>query len=463
MKPRSRRTFLRHAALLSATLPLGLSRAKAAEASTTAPARPPASPRPAPNLPTMVEADGRLRLDFSEESLVLAGGLQPSMLCLKSGAIVLQAQVPEKPFPSERMHYFSALGTVVSRDGAKTWSRIPLKPDENGLNMEGGIVQLRDGTILALDTYITPGRRPDEGIGQLYVSRDDWRTVEGPHDVIFDLPDSAYPSKDDGGRPHEALRLHRRILELPNGDLLTTYYGWKKGDATPCPYEPRMIKTRAMLARSSDRGRHWKFVSTIAVDPNVGTEGFGEPVLARVSQGSQAGRLICQMRTGHELYETISDDEGATWRPARPRVYANLDIRRTELWVDLFRHRRGKKGPLDENNLEELTGAVVDPDLLELRSGLFVAAFGVRIPQKACWAEPRHPWNGNYLAFSRDQGQTWSNVVRMTSGVLTTHYMAIEETPADNRIFVTYDLGGWSKGMNRDIYGRFVNITVKPA
>ena len=57
----------------------------------------------------------------------------------------------------------------------------------------------------------------------------------------------------------------------------------------------------------------------------------------------------------------------------------------------------------------------------------------------------------------------WSNVVRMTSGVLTTHYMAIEETPADNTVYVTYDLGGWSKGMNRDIYGRFVNIAVKPA
>jgi hypothetical protein len=36
--------------------------------------------------------------------------------------------------------------------------------------------------------------------------------------------------------------------------------------------------------------------------------------------------------------------------------------------------------------------------------------------------------------------------------------MAIEETLTDNRLFVTYDLGGWSKGMNRDIYGRFVEV-----
>ena len=464
MKLPSRRQFLYNTALLSAAAPLALTTLSAAEAG-SAPATaatPPPSPRKSPsNLPCMVEADGHLRLDFTDEQLVLAGGLQPSMLVMKSGAIVVQAQMPEKSIPTERMHYPSALATVVSRDGAKTWTRIPLKPGENGLNMEGGIVQLRDGTILSLDTYITRSAKPDRGLGQLYSSTDDWRTVTGPQEVIFDLPNSDFPSKDDGGRPHEAQRLHRRILELPNGDLLTTYYGWKKGDATPCPYEPRMIKTRVMLARSTDRGRHWSFVSTVAVDPRVGTEGFGEPVIVRVSHGPHAGRLICQMRTGRELYEAISDNEGATWSAARPRTFANLDINRTELWVDMFRHLKGKKGPLDETNLEELPGAVVDPDLIELRSGLLVAAFGVRITQKACWQEPRHPWNGNYLAFSRDHGETWSNVVRMTSGVLTTHYMAIEETPTDNTIYVTYDLGGWSRGMNRDIFGRFVKVTAK--
>jgi hypothetical protein len=410
----------------------------------------------------MVEADGHLRLDFAEERLVLAGGLQPSMLVTKSGTIIVQAQLPEKPFPTERMHYPSALGTVVSRDNGQTWTRIPLKPGDNGLNMEGGIAQLRDGTILSLDTYMIPSReRAEQGVGQLYVSKDEWRTVEGPLDAFFDLPNTSFPSKDDGGRPHEAQRLHRRILELPNGDLLTTFYGWMKGDNTPSTYESRMIKSRVMLARSSDRGRHWKFVSTVAVDPSVGTEGFGEPVIGRVSKGPRAGRLICFMRTGRELYEATSDDEGRTWTKARPRTFAGLDINRTELWVDMFRHVKGRKGFLDEKNTDELPGAVVDPDLIELRSGLLVAAFGVRITQKGCWAEPRHPWNGNYLAFSHDHGETWSNVVRLTSGVLTTHYMAIEETPTDNRIFVTYDLGGWSKGMNRDIYGRFVDVTVK--
>ena len=460
----TRRTFLKRTAVLTAAWPLAKPPTlAAAEASAPVVAPAPVAPKKnTPNLPTMVEADGRLRLDFTEERLVLAGGLQPSMLVMKSGAIVVQGQLPEKPVDTARMHYPYALGTVVSRDGGATWTRQPLAPGDNGVNLEGGIVQLRDGTILALDTYVTKGRRDGEAFGQLYTSTDDWRTVSGPKDVPFALPGAIYPSKDDGGRPHEAQRLHRRILELPNGDLLTTYYGWQEGDATPSTYEPRMIKSRVFLARSTDGGQHWRLVSTVAVDSAVGTEGFGEPVIVRVSKGPHAGRLICQMRTGRELYEARSDDEGRTWTRARPRVFANLDVNRTELWVDMFRHLRGRSGKmLDEKNLEELPGAVVDPDLIELRSGLLMAAFGVRITQKGCWSEPRHPWNGNYLAFSRDHGDTWSNVVRMTSGVLTTHYMAIEETPTDNRLFVTYDLGGWSKGMNRDIYGRFVTITEK--
>jgi hypothetical protein len=415
------------------------------------------------NIPEMIEADGKLRLNFSEEQLVLPRGLQPALLRTASGALVVQAQIPQKPFPTSRMVYPSAMETRISRDGGVTWTLIPLKPGENGLNMEGGATQLRDGTIVALDTYITPGKNPDEGLGQLYTSTNDWRTLEGPTEVRFELPEvNFFASKDDGGHPHDAQRLHRRILELPNGDLLTTFYGQLKGDKTPSTYMPTMMKARVMLVRSLDRGKHWQLISTVAVDPSIGTEGFDEPVLARLSKGPKAGRLICLMRTGRELREAYSDDGGTTWSPHRPRVFGGLDVYRTELWVDHFRNFKGSKGKLlDENNPDELRGAVVDPDLIELRSGLLVAAFGVRIPQKACWAHPEHSWNGNYLAFSTDHGETWSNVVRMTSGVLTTHYMAIEETLTDNKIFATYDLGGWSKGMNRDIWGRFVEVTIK--
>jgi glycosyltransferase involved in cell wall biosynthesis len=430
---------------------------------TTLPAQSKAGTARRTNIPEMVEADGSLRFDYGDEILILPGGLQPSLLRTASGSLVVQAQIPRKAFDSARMHYPWAMETRISRDDGKKWLLFPAPPNENGVNIEGGAIQLHDGTILALDTYITPGKREGEGIGQLYTSTNDWQTLEGPEDVSFQLPGAQfYGSKDDGGHPHDAQRLHRRILELPNGHLLTTYYGWMKGDATPSTYMPSMIKSRVVLVRSQDRGRHWQLVSTVAVDPALGTEGLGEPVLARLAHGPKRGRLLCLMRTGRELRESFSDDEGATWSPNRPRVFAGLDVYRTELWVDHFRNFKGSKGKLlDENNADELRGAVVDPDLVELRSGLLVAAFGIRIPQKACWAHPDHPWNGNYLACSTDHGETWSNVVRLTSGVRTTHYMAIEETLSDNKLFLTYDLGSWSKNSERDAWGRFVQVTPK--
>lgn len=411
--------------------------------------------------PEVLLADPRIRLNFGEDHRVLDGGLQPSMLCTSSGALVVQAQLPEKPFPSKRLTYHSAMGNVVSRDEGRSWMRLPLKPGENGLNLEGGAVQIRDGTILALDTYVTPGRKPGSAEGQLYFSTDDWRTLQGPVEITFTLPGvNFHGSTDDGGTPHPAVRLHRRILELPNGDLLTTLYGWFEGDTVPVGYMPTMHKTRVVLLRSTNRGRHWDMIATVAADASVGTEGFGEAVLARLASGPHAGRLICQMRTGREQRETFSDDEGRTWSPPYPRVYANLDVYRTAEWAEMFRGVKDKHGQLIENNPVELIGAVVDPDLLVLRSGILVASFGVRVPPRACWPQAGHPWNGTYLAFSLDHGATWSHVVRMTSGVLTTHYTALAETPRDNRIYFAHDLGDWDSGHGRSTHGRWVEISV---
>ena len=434
---------------------LALSLAAAAAAPVADPLVPVAA-----NTPAAILSDPRVHVKFGPEQLVIPGGLQPSVLYTRTGTIVVQSQLPKPSLPSHRQAYASALGTAVSHDHGHTWTSFPPKPGENGLDLEGGGVQLRDGTIIALDTFVTPGKKPGQGEGQLYTSNDDWHTLQGPIDVTFDLPGVNFTgSSDDGGHPHTAVRLHRRILELPNGDLLTTIYGWFQGDNTPAGYMPTMRKTRTVLIRSTDRGHHWTLVSTIAADGTVGTEGFGEGVLARINQGPHTGRLICQMRTGRELWEAVSDDAGLTWKKA-PRIFADLDVYRTEKWVEMFRDAKDKHGQPIINNPVELIGAVVDPDLLVLRSGLVVASFGVRVPPRACWPRAQHPWNGNYLAFSLDGGVTYSHVVRMTSGVLTTHYTAIEESPTDNRVFFSYDLGDWGSGRGRSTFARTVEITL---
>jgi hypothetical protein len=166
------------------------------------------------------------------------------------------------------------------------------------------------------------------------------------------------------------------------------------------------------------------------------------------------------MRTGRELYEAISDDGGKTWSKPAPRIFAGRDVYATDQWKEMFKEAK-IKGELIINNPNEIIGAVVDPDLLELRSGILVAAFGVRIPARAYKQNPTHPWNGNYLAFSTDGGDTWGNIIQMTSGIYTTHYMAVEEMKKDNSIFVTYDFGYWGYKGGRYTYGRPVEISIK--
>jgi hypothetical protein len=410
------------------------------------------------NIPMTLLTDHRLNFKFGEEKMVINDGLQPSMLCTGSGALIAQSQNSKKPFPQKRIFYPFAVSTVISRDGGNKWKNFLFAVGNNGVDIEGGAIQLRDGTVLALETYVTPGKQPNQGTGLLYYSKDDWHTLQGPVGISFNIPNAEfYNSTDDGGRPHNAMRLHRRILELPDGSLLTTIYGWMKGDNEPSGYIPSMKKTRVMLFQSKDKGRHWNYVSTIAADPKVGTEGFDEPVIARISKGKHKGRIICLMRTGRELYEAISDDGGETWSKPAPRVFAGRDIYATDQWKGMFKDTK-IKGQLIIDNPNEIIGAVVDPDLIELRSGILIAVFGIRIPARACFQNPTHPWNGNYIAFSKDGGDTWSNVIQLTSGIMTTHYMAVEETKKDNTIFVVYDFGRWGQ-KERYTYGRAIKIS----
>jgi hypothetical protein len=415
------------------------------------------------NHPEVLLADPRIVLSFGEEELILDGGLQPYIIFTQKGTLVAQAQLPIKSAHAKRMTYPAVIATVVSRDSGKTWTRFPLETGVTGPNLEGGSVVLADNTVLSLDTYVTPGDKPGIGFGQLWRSTDDWQTVEGPIEATFSIPNAQFTgSSDDSGGVHAALRQHRRIIALPNGDLLTTLYGWLKGDNTSAGYIATMKKTRVMLLRSTDEGLRWDYVSTVAVDPAVGTEGFGEPVLVHIAKGPHTGRLLCQMRTGRELREAWSDDMGKTWSPSQPRVFGDLDVYATQKWAPLFRDVNDRSGKPIVDNPVEIIGAVVDPDLLQLKNGILVASFGVRVPPRACWPRAEFPWNGNYLAFSFDGGVSWTHLVRMNSGVLTTHYTAIEEAPGGGSLYYAYDLGDWRSGKGRCVYGRFVNFTLKP-
>jgi hypothetical protein len=199
MKPHPR--GLAAALLALACLPL---------AATAVEPRPPGAPTfvAAHNQPEVLLADPRVTLSFGEEQLMLDGGLQPYIILTKKGTLVAQAQLPVKPLPSKRMTYPAMVATVVSRDSGKTWTRFPLETGVTGPNLEGGSIVLADGTILALDTYVTPGDKPGIGLGQLWRSTDDWKTVEGPIEATFSIPGALFTVLDSWSPLHG---LERRL------------------------------------------------------------------------------------------------------------------------------------------------------------------------------------------------------------------------------------------------------------
>jgi len=89
-----------------------------------------------------------------------------------------------------------------------------------------------------------------------------------------------------------------------------------------------------------------------------------------------------------------------------------------------------------------------------------VAAFGIRISSHGYYLNPKHEWNGNYLAFSTDHGDSWSHVVQLTSGEPTMQYMSIEKLPGKNEFYVAYTRGVWADSQTRHVCGRKVKVSL---
>jgi len=375
-----------------------------------------------------------VKLTSKAERIILPHGLQPYLFQSVHGTLVLQAQV------SRKIAYPGLWKTVRSGDRGQSWqSWTPTRAQGEGPFTEGNIAQLKDGSILVLEWI---ARGPDSNgyfTGNVWESQDDWLTLDGPYPARMYIPEGK-GGVDDGGDAIAGIFLHRSLLEMPDGDLLTTAYGWFEEDSTPSAYQPKMNKTRSILLRSSDRGRNWALVSTIAVDPRVGEEGFNEPVLLRLTQGPQKGRLIVLMRTGRitPVYQTESDDEGKTWTKPHPLAFNG-----------------------------------VNPDLIEMQSGLLVAGFGWRtmaesdrkiVPKHEYRKDPKaqgveeapgqepsvDPNRGNYLAFSLDQGSTWAQVTKVTAG-RNGDYVTVREVQPDNLLLV-YD------NEKKEAVGRYIRV-----
>ena len=237
-----------------------------------------------------------------------------------------------------------------SRDGGRTWYEAPAWPTFN-------VYQFPDGEIIHLGSlehvWLQKTDRPGVYHDVLYRSTDDGHTHQAETVELLGMPEIQEEESERWGR-HVGSYVDHAIVPVSDGSLLASLHAKFVGDR----------KSRVLLVRSTDRGKTWRYLSTVAFDLTEGDEyrmgGFGEPDLVVLP----SGEILCFMRTGGgydgrhtPLYLSRSIDDCKTWSVADP-------IADRGVW----------------------------PKGCAMSNGLLAVIYG-------------RP--GDWLAFSSDQGDTW--------------------------------------------------------
>lgn len=249
-----------------------------------------------------------------------------------------------------------------SKDNGKTWGGKQWIAAIKDLDeREGCGVQLKDGTIVVSvfynDLYFKDGSyflwKPDQKIQgaarprlgtYVITSKDNGHTWSAPNYIdIKGMPVSGLEGPTDAP------------IVMPDGSILMAVIGYDlNGDKK---------NIGSIMIKSTDKGNTWKYVSTIASDPEGKLGNFVEPGIVR----TKTGRIVVALRnhgTDNAIWTTYSDDSGKTW--------AEL------LKTDMIGH---------------------PADLIELADGRLMASYGLR---------PAHAKPGGIRAcFSSDNGKTW--------------------------------------------------------
>ncbi len=400
-----------------------------------------------------IAVGGGFQLGIGPEQIIFTDGIQPFLFRTRTGALWVQGQInyPAGYRAPTGKSPMNPLGRVISRDGGKTWQRWWYRGDpikaigvtnalwegtaEPNLSWGGVGMEYDDGLIQLYHEYTFVGKEPGVFNGFVYESRDDLATLSDAIPIRIEIPQGR-SGFDDSGFSFPGFCLHRSALALPgSGDLLTTAYGWFHGDDQPGAYEPKQTKMRVIVLRSADRGRSWRYVSTVAAPKTDGSddteEGFDEATMARVSRGPRAGRLVVIMRTGSNsrpLCESHSDDEGLTW--SQPRKL-------------------------------ELCG--VDPALIEMKDGTLALLVGRRVWRgKDCFGGDGVT-DGYYIGLSSDGGESWTHTRCWSTephagpGACMTSYSGVCEVEP-GVLLAVYDVGRWGAAV-RYIAARRVRVT----
>jgi len=192
---------------------------------------------------------------------------------------------------------------VRSSDDGETWSAPEIIRDSPLDDRDAGIIETARGTLLvswfSATSFESNSDYRDYGATLIAQTREQY------------LGNWVLRSEDGGRTWGEPIRVNASAphgpVQLRDGRILYLGVG-------------RLNDERAIVAEeSTDDGRTWDVIGTVAHPPKTAHRGLGEPHLAETT----SGKLVGLFRVGgHDmserfLYQADSNDGGRTWTPAR--------------------------------------------------------------------------------------------------------------------------------------------------
>jgi len=320
----------------------------------------------------------------------------PSVARMDDGTLVVACS-------GRRSHHVDPWGKTVlctSGDDGATWSEPQIINDTPLDDRDAGVVNLGGDRLLV--TWFTSDTRVSlENCRQTHGDEEyrQWRAVLGlwTDEMVAAWLGSWIRLSEDGGATwSEAVRApastpHGPIV-LADGDLL--YFG-KQCDTRGPHGRDRPI----VAARSTDGGRTWTVTGAVPACKGAHNDNLHEPHAVELPSRKLVGLIRYQHQGEHKaftyfsLFQTESEDGGATWSEARPL---------------------------------EVPGS--PPHVIRHSSGALVCVYGYRLK----------PY-GQRVMISRDEGRTWEHdlVLRDDGPDSDLGYPASVELP-DGTIFTVY-------------------------
>lgn len=315
-----------------------------------------------------------------------------------------------------------------SGDGGNTWNQV-----EHILENSTYQYPEPDGEVIMFQSANPAGSSTNEGRPEVSLQKTDQKGVFEAN--FFRSKDNGFTRESDPAKiflPEEfgdwTGVLCRKIVGLNDGSLLMSMYIRNVGGNL---YEKMF---RVLALRSTDRGKTWHYISTIAFDmaDDVRGEGFDETSLLVLPDG----KIVSFMRSGASYQNSLGSFNNNDWNTKMPFSYGKQTAIYKSISVDW-----GKNWSYPD----PITSHGVWPDALLMENGIIAMTYG-------------RP--GNWIMFNDGKNESWGPIIPFYNDIYPPdcgNYISMAEV-APNILLVVYSRTNPNDHWQSEIVGTYFRV-----